>query len=84
MPEFNIIEARRNLAVVRHDIGIESHWKHVKRGTEYWVQAVALREEDREPVVIYRDCHTGTCWVRPTNEFLDGRFERLSEFALKL
>ena len=31
---------------------------------------------DNEPVIVYR-AEDGTVWVRPTKEFMDGRFERV-------
>lgn len=77
MGEFDLDTARRRVANAREVVGIESEWFHLVRGTRYWVQAVGIRESDGEPLVIYREKVTGTCWVRPFTEFMDGRFTRL-------
>jgi len=69
------------------EIGIGSRWRHKKRGTEYqvididaglrcssmasWVEA-CFRDK---PLVIYRSLATGKYFVRPLDEFADGRFE---------
>lgn len=55
-------------------------YRHVKRGTIYTVIGYgSLQTEneqfDDEPVVIYLDAE-GKFWVRPIDEFQDGRFVR--------
>lgn len=77
MGDFSLTEARRAATKARAEIVIESQWMHAKRGSLYWVQAVGIREEDGVPLVVYRDSDTGTCWVRPVSDFLDGRFVRV-------
>jgi len=77
--ELDLKKARMRVAATRTAAPINSHWRHKNRGSRYWVQAVGIREEDGEPLVIYRDSKVGTCWVRPASEFLDGRFERVLE-----
>lgn len=65
-------------------------WRHKKRGTTYEVLSKAatlqcsaapafesMFEDDRWTV--YRSLKTGAIYVRPTEEFLDGRFEMLAE-----
>lgn len=65
-------------------------WKHKKRGSVYEVitdtasiqcsadPAFEQRFED-ESWTVYRNIHTQSIWVRPTEEFLDGRFEKIEE-----
>jgi hypothetical protein len=63
-------------------------WRHKKRGTVYEVltdsaslQCSAAEEFERmfedDSWTVYRDVSTRHIWVRPTKEFLDGRFERV-------
>lgn len=68
-------------------------WKHVKTGTIYSVNhPVALIEKDLRPAIIYAahpggnsDKYSsgmalpGPFFVRPADEFLDGRFVMLTE-----
>ena len=63
-------------------------WRHKKRGTTYEVlthdaslqcaseSAVESMFED-ENWTVYRNTVTGAVYVRPTEEFLDGRFEQI-------
>lgn len=61
-----------------------SRWTHVKRGSTYvvlheaYLQASTHPGLDEKPVVVYQSEETGSVWVRARDEFLDGRFERLS------
>ena len=58
-------------------------WRHLKRGGVYEIvtaQAVVQTEApllDNEIVTVYRDVKTDLYYVRPPEEFMDGRFERL-------
>jgi len=58
-------------------LGYGCRWKHLKTGNIYTVHCTATIEATMVPVVVYRreDLTPGT-WVRPTTEFLDGRFQR--------
>ena len=58
-------------------IDVASRWLHVKSGGTYEVVAVGRIEADLSPVVIYRSDKDGTVWVRPIDEFEDGRFKCL-------
>lgn len=58
-------------------------WRHLKRGTVYVEIARGClqtsRDEylDQQQVVIYQAETGGALYVRPTYEFMDGRFERV-------
>jgi len=65
-----------------------SKWRHKKRGTIYDVltdsaslqcSAAPEFEEmfDDHDWTVYRSIATGAIYIRPTEEFLDGRFERI-------
>lgn len=63
-------------------------WKHLKRGSIVKIagrgraQAATRPINDMDPVTIYQ--HDGEWWVRRTEEFEDGRFEKLAERAAEL
>ena len=63
-------------------------WRHKKRGTIYEVltngaslQCSAAPEFEKlfedNAWTVYRSVETDTIYIRPTAEFLDGRFERI-------
>lgn len=60
-------------------------WRHVRRGTIYTEVGRAKLQtngsvfSDMQPIVVYRSEGDGSLWVRSTEEFEDGRFERLDE-----
>jgi len=70
---------------------IDQDWKpthvHLKSGHEYRVVRVGLNEADLVPVVIYED-REAHVWVRPADEFIDGRFAHIkaqeASFILKM
>jgi hypothetical protein len=62
-------------------------WRHKQRGTMYEIVtfnaslqcSTAQEFEDRfkdKGWTVYRNIETGSIFVRPTEEFLDGRFEQ--------
>ena len=58
-----------------------SRWRHVKTGHLYTTVGACRIEATNLPAYLYRGDADGTVWARPMDEFLDGRFERLSESA---
>lgn len=52
---------------------IGTRWWH-RKGGEYEVLCVALREADLSPQVVYKSLATGDAYIRPLAEFCDGRF----------
>lgn len=53
-------------------------WKHVKTGGVYIVvEEECLLESDLTPMVAYLSLKDGKIWLRPKEEFFDGRFVKL-------
>ncbi|QDP65321.1 MAG: hypothetical protein Unbinned200contig1000_61 [Prokaryotic dsDNA virus sp.] len=50
-------------------------WVHKKTGKMYVILHHGLLESSLEPVVIYQQEDGGPVWVRPAEEFFDGRFQ---------
>lgn len=55
-----------------------SWWRHKKSEANYHVVCCARVEATLEWVVVYADASRVT-WTRPLEEFMDGRFEHLSD-----
>ena len=56
---------------------VGTRWRH-RKGGEYEVLCVALREADLSPQVVYESRETGVTYIRPLAEFCDGRFARMA------
>jgi hypothetical protein len=54
-----------------------SLWRHRKGGLYRYI-TLAIREEDEQPVVVYRDCLTAQVYTRLAAQFHDGRFRRVN------
>lgn len=54
-------------------------WKHVATGRIYTTVGMCRLEHSGEPAVLYRSVHDTVLWARAMDEFLDGRFEAVSE-----
>lgn len=52
-------------------------WRHRKTQGIYRVIATGLIEETLTPCVVYEAEKGGRVWVRPYDEFMDGRFEQI-------
>lgn len=59
-----------------------TRWRHIKTGNIYVTVGSCRLEATGEPAVLYRraDDEDDTVWARASDEFLDGRFERLAGF----
>jgi hypothetical protein len=62
-----------------------ARWRHKKRGSTYIeIGRGKLQSNDptglgdMQPMVVYRSEADGSLWVRPEDEFDDGRFEALA------
>lgn len=57
-------------------------WRHVATNTDYEIMGFGTNEADMTPVVIYsRVDLSGGFWVRPCEEFFDGRFRQTTRAA---
>ncbi len=56
-----------------------SVWRHEKSGGFYVVLGQCRIEATNTPAVRYMPVDGGTEWVRPEDEFMDGRFVRICE-----
>lgn len=54
------------------------YWKHRKRDEIVAILHFGHIEATLVPCVIYQDVRSSLVWVRPCDEFFDGRFERQS------
>lgn len=65
---------------------INNPWKHVKTGHFYEIVSLGVIEKDGTPAVIYRrvfsDPTGPILWIRPLDEFMDGRFKRIEKDQL--
>lgn len=61
-----------------YDLPPRQRWRHVKTGGIYeLIVGGACMEANNQPVAVYQSVGPGRAtWVRPLNEFMDGRFVR--------
>ena len=81
-PEPPVSDWLKRKAASEGDLEVSAGWKHVKRGTTYDVIGDAELQSGRpleEGAIlrVYLCRETGRLWARPSDEFHDGRFERL-------
>ena len=48
---------------------------HLKSGLKYLLIGKGRLEWNSQPIVVYRSVKTKEIWVRPEDEFFDGRFK---------
>ena len=46
---------------------------HVRRGSQYNIVCIAIRESDEVPLLIYKNAETGDRWARPVADFFSLR-----------
>ena len=59
-----------------------SVWEHLKTGHVYSVIGTCRLEATNEPAVLYTRPEDGIIWARAMDQFLDGRFGRISMPAM--
>lgn len=68
---------------MKNRVEIGSYWKHYKKNNSIYIVVdigrlqVNLPHLDNKWVVIYKDKNTGDLWIRPIEDFLDGRFTKI-------
>ena len=63
----------------KETVPIGSIWRHLKTETLYTIKDLVVRENDLTVCVSYQKLMIGSQvhWIRPLDEFLDGRFVKL-------
>lgn len=63
----------------KEKVPIGSIWRHLKTETLYTIKDLVVRENDLTVCVSYQKLMIGSQvhWIRPVDEFLDGRFVKL-------
>lgn len=66
------------LANKREEVPVGSIWRHIKSDTLYTVKDIVVVESDLTLAVSYKRLGDSNRlhWLRPLDEFLDGRFKR--------
>ena len=67
-----------DLSSKREEVPVGSLWRHLKTDTLYTVKDIVVVESDLTLAVSYKRLGDTNClhWLRPLDEFLDGRFKR--------
>ncbi len=73
----HVEKSSNHLAIQPDDLAIGAHYRHKKTGGTYQLVMFAKIEATLTPAVVYaaRSKDGLQCWVRPVDEFCDGRFE---------
>lgn len=71
-------EVQEDLSLKRKEVPIGSLWRHIKTDTLYTVKDIVVVESDSTLAVSYQKLGdlSRLRWLRPLDEFLDGRFKR--------
>lgn len=56
-----------------------STWRHEKTGAIYRVQGACMLEASCEAAVLYQSADGGPVWARSFQEFIDGRFTKITD-----
>lgn len=56
-------------------------YKHLQTNRIYCLLTHATDKSTGEDMVVYQSVKTGRIWIRPSQEFFDGRFEEVSKDA---
>ena len=63
---------------MKKDISKGEIWRHNKTKGLYKIIEIGIEEKDLTEAVIYKSLKDGTVWIRNKEEFLDGRFEKVT------
>lgn len=74
-----LTEARDEMAVLRERVPAGTRWKHIKSGHDYMIHGHVIMEATLSLAITYSMYGQTEIWCRPAREFLDGRFERLTD-----
>jgi hypothetical protein len=66
------------LSAIQHGIYSGAAFKHKRTGKKVFVSSLAICESDLSVMVLYIE-KSGVIWVRPLKEFIDGRFEKITD-----
>lgn len=71
-------EVQEDLSLKRKEVPIGSLWRHLKTDNLYTVKDIVIVESDLTLAVSYKRLGDANHlhWLRPLDEFLDGRFKR--------
>jgi len=58
-------------------------FKHLKSSGMYRIVATATIEASMTPAIVYESLENGRVWVRPQDEFFDGRFQYCESLEIK-
>ena len=74
----NLDELLLDLNAKRKEVPVGSLWRHLKTDTLYTVKDIVVVESDLTLAVSYQKLGdlSRLRWLRPLDEFLDGRFKR--------
>ena len=73
-----LVEVQKDLTLKRKEIPVGSLWRHLKTNTLYTVKDIVVVESELTLAVSYKRLgdNSRLHWLRPIDEFLDGRFKR--------
>ena len=73
-----LVEVQKELTLKRKEIPVGSLWRHLKTNTLYTVKDIVVVESDLTLAVSYKRLgdNSRLHWLRPLDEFLDGRFKK--------
>lgn len=63
---------------MKKDISKGEIWRHKKTNVLYEIVEIGTEEKDLSKAVIYKSLQDGKIWIRNKEEFLDGRFEKVT------
>lgn len=60
------------------DISKGEVWRHKKTDGLYKIIEIGIEEKDLTEAIVYKSLQDGKIWIRNKEEFLDGRFEKVT------